>query len=236
MCSGLQFATAQVEKVTLWRDAVVTQLDVDFGGTGFHSRWSFHRCHCGDLLIDTEQLAPDGVVTGKLLMVDGKVLLASGFEQQGVDINALIQAPSLMLQLAYALLNRSQPKGPHAVSDKQLWNETEEKLDFVLNTGLATGTFAVPWSVKGSGWKTESGSYRFELLFQFNTSMPGQAVETGSMTLSGDLDYRKQEFPLLESTELKGWRIQWISDNDLEAEPVADALTLKMLRQQANEK
>ena len=56
---GLQTATAQVEKGTLWRDAVITELDVDFGGTGFHARWIFHRCHCGDLMVQVEQVAPD---------------------------------------------------------------------------------------------------------------------------------------------------------------------------------
>ena len=230
--AGLQTAFAQVEKGTLWRDSVVTELDVDFGGTGFHARWSFHRCDCRDLLIQVEQVAPDGILTGELLMVDGRVLLARGFEQQDSDIEALIQAPSLMLQLVYAMLNRSQPKGPYAVDGKQLWDETEEKLDFMLNTGLATGTFAAPWGVKGSGWKTGSGSRRFELQFQFNTATPGQAEEIQSIAFSGDLDFLKQEFPYPESTDLKGWRIQWISNNDLDAEPVADGLTLKMLRQQ----
>jgi len=233
MCAGLQTAFAQVEKGTLWRDSVVTELDVDFGGTGFHARWSFHRCDCRDLLIKVEQVAPDAILTGELLLVDGQVLLARGFEQQDTDIEALIQAPSLMLQLAYAMLNRSQPKGPYAVDSKQLWDETEEKLDFMLDNGLATGTFAAPWGVKGSGWKTDSGSRRFELQFQFNTSVPGQAVETGSISFSGDLDFRKQDFPYPESTDLKGWRVQWISNNDTESEPAAQGLTLKALRQQA---
>ena len=57
-----------------------------------------------------EQVAPDDMLTGELLMVDGQVLLSKGFEQQGADIEPLIQAPSLMLQLAYELLNRVSPK------------------------------------------------------------------------------------------------------------------------------
>jgi len=46
-----QTATAQIEKGTLWRDSVVTELDVDFGDTGFHARWHFHHCECGDLQV-----------------------------------------------------------------------------------------------------------------------------------------------------------------------------------------
>lgn len=232
LLTGLKTAHAQVEKGTLWREAVVTQLDVDFGGTGFHARWLFHRCDCGDLTVQVEQIAPDGVLTGELLMVNGQVLLARDFNEQSVDIEPLIQAPSLMLQLAYSMLNRSQPSGPFAVGEKQLWDDTEKAIDFHLNTGLATGTFAAPWSVKGSGWKTEAGHYRFELMFQFTNSIPGEESKTDFITFSGDLDFRKQAFPYPESTRLEDWRIQWISQNDLESEPVEKDLTLKELRQQ----
>ena len=38
-------------------------------------------------------------LTGELLMVDGKVLLARNFEAQDPDIEPLIQAPSLMLSV-----------------------------------------------------------------------------------------------------------------------------------------
>ena len=235
LLTGLQTATAQVEKGTLWRDAVITELDVDFGGTGFHARWIFHHCHCGDLLVQVEQVAPDGVLTGELLMVDGQVLLSRGFKQQGEDIEPLIQAPSLMLQLVYELLNRSQPKGPNAVGDKQQWDETEKKQDFKLDNGLATGAFAAPWGIKGSGWKAESGHRRFELLFQFTNPMAGNTEETDSITFSGDLDFHKQDFPYSGSTSLEGWRVQWISLNERESEPAAEGLTLKELRQKAKD-
>lgn len=235
LLTGLQTATAQVEKGTLWRDAVITKLDVDFGGTGFHARWVFHHCQCGDLLVQVEQIAPDGVLTGELLMVDGQVLLSRGFKQQGEDIEPLIQAPSLMLQLVYELLNRSQPKGPYAVAKKQAWDETEKKKDFKLNNGLATGAFAAPWGIKGSGWKTESGHRRFELFFQFSNPMPGNPEETDSITFSGDLDFHKQGFPYPESTSLGDWRVQWLSLNERESKQATEGLTLKQLRQQAKD-
>ena len=235
LLTGQQYATAQVDKATLWRDAVITELDVNFDGTGFHARWVFNRCHCGDLLVQVEQVAPDGVLTGELMMVDGQVLLSRGFKQQGIDIEPLIQAPSLMLQLTYELLNRSQPKGPFAVGKKQSWKETEEKKDFNLDTGLATGRFAAPWDLKGTGWETDSGHRRFELVFRFDNTLPGQPAETSSISFSGNLDFRKQGFPYPESTDLDGWRIQWIALNDRESEAVPAGLTLKELRQQTKE-
>jgi hypothetical protein len=235
LIAGLQTVHAQVEEGTLWREATITELDVDFGGTGFHARWRVHRCQCGDLYAQAEQVAPDGVVSGELLMVGGQVLLSRGFEGQGEDIEPLIQAPSLMLQLAYAMLNRSQPKGPYAVNEKQAWDVKEEEIDFKLDTGLATGIFPAPWGVKGSGWETAAGHRRFDLVFQFSNPAPGDPEASGSLLLSGDLDFRKQEFPLAETTDLGGWRIQWLSLDDRESEAVPEGLTLKTLRQQVRD-
>lgn len=235
LVASLQDAAAEVNRETLWRDAVVTQLDVDFGGTGFHGRWTLQRCPCRDLWARVEQVAPDGVLTGELLMVDGQVLLARGFEGQGADIEPLIQAPTLMLQLAYSILNRSQPKGPFAVDDKQAWDETEEKIDFKLDTGLATGIFPAPWRVKGSGWKTGAGHRRFELFFEFTSSMPGEPRQTSSITLSGDLDFHPQDFPYTDDTDLEGWRIQWTSLNERESSAVESGTTLKAIREKASD-
>jgi len=228
-------AIAQVEKGTLWRDAVTTDLDVDFGGTGFHARWFFQRCACGDLLVKVEQVAPDGVLTGELLMVDGQALLSRGFKQQGADIEPLMQAPSLMLQLSYELLNRSQPSGPYVVNKKQRWDKSEKSRDFRLDTGLASGTFSAPWRVKGSGWKTDTGHRRYELEFKFHIKTQGQQKETSSIRFSGDLDFQKQDFPYPETTRLDDWRLQWISRNEQKSAPIESGLTLKDLRQQAKD-
>lgn len=236
LLTGLQAAYAQIEKGALWRDAVVTELDADFGGTGFHARWRFHHCECGDLQVMVEQVAPDDILTGELLMVDGQVLLARGFKQQGEDIEPLIQAPSLMLQLAYSMLTRAQPGGPAAVTGKQAWDETEKAIDFTLDTGLATGKFGAPWSVKGSGWEAGPGHIRFELLFTFTNRVPGQVDETGSITFSGDLDFQKQDFPYTAETDLEGWRVQWISLNELKSGQVEKGFTLKELRQKAKDR
>lgn len=232
---GLQTAQAQPQEGMLWRDSVVTDLAVDFGGTGFHARWQLHRCQCGDLHVEVEQIAPDSMLTGELLMVDGVALLSRGFEQQGVDIEPLIQAPSLMLQLAYSILNRVHPDGPYDVDSKQTWDLTEKTQSFNLDTGLATGVFAAPWEVKGSGWKTESGHRRFELLFRFSNPTPERADATDYIKFSGDLDYLQQTFPYPATVVMDDWRIQWISLNDLESEPVEQGLTLEELRRQAGE-
>ncbi len=223
---------AQVIKGTLWRDAVVTKLGVDFADTGFHARWIFQRCQCGDLLVQVEQAAPGSVLNGELLMVDGQVLLARGFEQQSSDLAALMQAPTLMLQLAMALLNRSQPQGPATVIDKQQWDASEARRDFSINTGAAGGTFAAPWGVQGSGWRTAAGLQRFELSFQFTNPTPDNPVTLTAMRFSGSLDYRQQAFPISDSTSLQGWTIQWLSRSETESKATSKNLTLEALRQQ----
>ena len=230
LATGLQTAIAQLDENTLWRDAVVTDLDVDFTGTGFHARWHYHRCHCGDLLVQVEQIAPDGILTGELLMVGGQVLLSRGFEGQGENITPLMQAPVLMLQLTDAILNRSEPLGPVAVDKKQKWDVDEEKTDFNLNTGFATGIFAAPWRVDGSGWRAESGHRRFEFTFKFAAPMPDNPDASSSIDFTGDLDFRKQGFPYPESTSLNGWQIQRFALGEDVSSAVSDGLTLKALR------
>ncbi|GMR15678.1 MAG: hypothetical protein BMS9Abin30_1317 [Gammaproteobacteria bacterium] len=234
LAAGIPTATAQVDKNTLWRDAVVTNLDVDFTGTGFHARWQYYRTPSGGMLVKVEQSAPDGILTGELLLVDGQVLLSRGFEGQGTDITPLMQAPLLMLQLANALLNRSEPKGPDAVSTKQAWDVEEESKHFDLNTGFATGRFAAPWRVTGSGWKAGSGHRRFELSFEFANPLSEKPDETGSITFSGNLDFNQQGFPYPETTNLDGWRIQRFAIGEDESDLVTNGLTLKSLREETN--
>ena len=131
------------------------------------------------------------------------------------------------------MLNRSQPKGPAAVSGKQKWNKSEKKVDFHLDTGLATGVFGAPWGVKGSGWETDPGRIRFEFVFSFTKSIPGERKEKASIKFSGSLDFREQAFPYADSADFEGWRVQWISHNERKAKPAENGLTLKALRQKA---
>lgn len=226
---------AQVDKNTMWRDAAITDMNVDFGGTGYHATYHFQRCDCGDLLMQVEQVAPDSTETGELLMIDGQTLLSRGFEGQGSNIAQLAQAPMLMLQLTDALLNRSQPEGPHAVEDSQQWDAEEPKIDFNLNTGFASGTFAAPWSVTGTGWQTVEEHRRFEMVFKFVSPEPDDPEATSYISFSGDLDYRKQEFPMPPATVMDGWNIQRFAEGEDESKSVSGGLTLKAVREEVGE-
>lgn len=223
-------AYAQIEKSTMWRDAVVTDINVDFGGTGFQANYHYQQCQCGDLLVQVEQDAPDSIETGDLLMVEGQTLLSRGFEGQDASISQLLQAPLLMRQLLDALLNRSQPKGPYAVEDKQKWQDKEPKVDFNLNTGFASATFPAPWSVTGTAWKTADDHRRFELTFEFVAPTEESPETTSYITFSGNLDFQQEDFPLPETTVLDGWKIQYFAAGEDESRPVTAGMTLKALR------
>ena len=138
-----------------------------------------------------------------------------------------------MFQLANALLNRSEPGGPDAVGTRRDWDVEEAERDFNLNTGFATGTFAAPWSVTGTGWKTDSGQRRFELQFSFANPEPENPDQTGSITFSGKIDFRKQGFPYPESTILDGWRIQRFAIGEEDSTLISNGLTLKTLREES---
>ncbi len=231
--TGPREANAQIKDDMPWQAAVKTDLSVNFGDTGFHGRWEYQRCDCGDLYIKVEQVAPDAVLSGELIIVASRLLLARGFENNGHDAASLIQAPSLMLQLAYGLLNRSQPEGPAAVTDSQNWKIKEDKVNFNLNTGLATGIFGAPWQIEGKAWKTETGHRRFDLTFDFANPAPGDPDKRDSIKLSGDLDYLKEAFPYAGDAPFNGWRMQWLSEHKGKSKPVAKGTTLDQLRQQA---
>lgn len=218
---------------TAWQDAAVTLLDVDFPDTGFHGRWEFFHCECGDVLLRLEQTAPDGVLTGEMLLVDGQVLLARGDIAQVPDLEPMMQAPALMLQLALALINRALPDGPAAVPPPIEFDETEPRAPVDINTGMAFGQFQAPWQAVGKAWRAGPERRRFDLDFTFANPQPDDAGRTDRMVFNAGLDYGDVGFPLREETLLAGWRVQWMSRSETESTPAADDLTLAALRAEA---
>jgi len=57
-------ATAwDIDRGTAWSQANFTRLDVQFPGSGFHARWDYFRCACGDVLIRSEEILNAEVTT-----------------------------------------------------------------------------------------------------------------------------------------------------------------------------
>jgi len=208
-CLALPVPAQEIPVGTAWHEASVTLLDADFPHTGFHARWEYFQCPCGDILIRLEQSAPDGVLTGELVLVHGRVIAARGPVGQSEDLELVMQAPILMVQLAFGLLQRAVPGGPAAVNVARDISVTEPKIPVEIDTGMATGHFAAPWSVTGRIWPAGSARRRFDLDFQF--SGPAPDVPGGSLDLIGGQDFGLVAYPLTDETPLAGWRLQWIS-------------------------
>ena len=174
-----------------------------------------------------------GVLTGELLLIDGQVLLARGMVAQVENLEPMMQAPTLMLQTAFALMQRAVPKGPSDVEiDKDIDIE-EDRLPVDINTGLAGGGYQAPWSMKGRAWRGGPSKRRFEFSFEFTNPLPEDMDNTDRIEFSGGQDYGQDVFPLHEDTSLAGWTVQWISKGEEVAVPVADDLLLKDIRAEA---
>ncbi len=225
-----QDAEPDIPRTDRWHEPHVTLLDVDFTHTGFQARWEYFHCACGDILVRLEQSAPDGVVTGELLLVGGQALAARGMVSLTPDLEPMLQAPSVMMHLAFTLLEYTAPKGPGSVTERTNLTAGHGSQDLEIDSGLATGTFKAPWTVTGEAWPSGEGQRRFELRFEFANPTPEDPNGTSAFSFSGGQDYRRDDFPLAPETPLEGWRLQWVSDGEMQAREAPAGLTLEGLR------
>lgn len=236
MLLGLPGATAwAIEPETHWAQPFFTRLDVRFPGQGFHARWDFHRCDCGDALIKAEETLPEGVSAGELLLVDGRVLLVRGFEGRGADRRSMIDSPLLMLQLLFVLMQKALPEGPAELGERRELSHSDVRYPLELETGGAMGGFPAPWEVNGVAYRFADGSHRFDLEFGFETRLIGEPVNRSEIQLSGILDFRAQEFPIAEDFIIEDWDLVPLIDAESGAYDSLPEGTLAALRQRVRE-
>ncbi len=231
--AGSESATTPLAATRRWHEPYVTLLDVNFADTGFQARWEYFHCGCGDILVRLEQTAPDGVVTGEILLVAGQALAARGMVSLSEDLEPMLQPPSIMMHLAFTLMEYGVPEGPASVTERRDVLAGSETIDLELNSGMATGTFKAPWKVTGEAWPAGEGQRRFELRFEFANPMLGDPDARTVFTFSGGQDYRRDDFPLAGETPLAGWKLQWISKGQSVAGDPPDGLTLDDVRTEA---
>jgi hypothetical protein len=214
-----------------WKDPSSVQLEVDFPGNGYHASWQLFRCDCGDLLIRSELVAPGEVTQGDILLVANRAVLMRGYGPNAEE-EVSFDAPALMMQLALRLLERAEPAGPSAISERRQV-EVEDKINYInLDSGAAAGRFPAPWSVTGSVWPQADSQRRFDLVFTFNAAgAAGTEEQQGQMRLIGVAEYAASEFPLAVDMSLQEWKLSWRDDNDAAAEQAEKAKTLDELRQ-----
>jgi hypothetical protein len=224
-------AAAPLTPDVQWKDPSSVQLEVDFPGNGYHASWDLHRCACGDLLIRSELSTPEGVAQGEILLVANRAVLVRGYSaDDAAEIS--FDAPALMMQLTLRLLERAEPAGPSAISDRRQV-DVEDAINYInLDTGAAAGGFPPPWRVQGAIWPQAETQRRFDLVFSFNAGgATGGEQDQGEMKLAGVAEYAATAFPLAEDMKLKGWDLSWRDENDAAAAEAEKAGTLAELRQ-----
>ncbi len=213
-----------------WKDPSSVKLEVDFPGNGYHASWQLFRCTCGDLLVRSELNEPGEVVHGDILLVSNRAVLSTGYEEGSEELLSF-DAPALMMQLALRLLERSEPKGPAAVTKKQKAEVIDEINYINLDTGTAAGGFPAPWSAQGTLSPEGDSKRRFDLKFSFNTGgATGTAEQAGEMRLSGVAEYAASEFPAADDMELKPWLLNWRDVKDPASQVSGEVKTLGELR------
>jgi hypothetical protein len=213
-----------------WKDPTSVRLEVDFPGNGYHASWQLFRCSCGDLLIRSELNEPGEVAQGDILLVSNRAVLSAGYDENAEELISY-DAPALMMQLALRLLERSEPKGPAAVTRKQK-AEVSDDINYInLDTGTAAGGFPAPWSVKGSLSADGDTRRKFDLKFIFNTGgLAGGDEQQGEMRLSGVAEFAASKFPVSSDMSLQGWLLTWRDTKDPASQASGGVKTLGELR------
>lgn len=224
---------SDVPETRRWHEAFVTLVNVDFGADGFQARWEYFHCDCGDILVRVEQTAPEGVLTGEILVIGGKALAARGMVSLSPNLEPMLQPPSVMMHLAFTLLEAAVPKGPASVTARQSLSAGAQVQDLEIDSGMATGRFPAPWSLVGEAWPSGDGQRRFELRFEFANPTPTDAEATTTFTFSGGQDFLRDDFPVSGETPLEGWKLQWATRGETEASDAPAGLTVQAVRDEA---
>jgi hypothetical protein len=206
------------------------RLEVDFPGNGYHASWQLFRKNTGDLLIRSELNEPGEVVHGDILLVENRAVLSRGYDE-GAEELISYDAPALMMQLGLRLLERSEPAGPSAVTER-VSTETRDDINYIhLDTGAAVGGFPPPWKVTGTLAPDGDTKRKFDLRFSFNAGgAAGTDEQNAEMRLSGSAEYAASEFPVADDLDLGPWLLSWRDPEDPAGKSGENPNTLSELR------
>ncbi len=155
-----------------WSKATAATVRMEFAGTNASALLAFSFPSPNNVVIDREHHEQDKTTIGKVLLVDGRVMLTKDLElENGREIYAM-DGPLLIYQLAVSLLATGFPEGPEEIRRKSIVNFEEQKRGISVETSSATGFFGAPWRVQGTvdPISTQSFAYTFEFEFSADGS------------------------------------------------------------------
>lgn len=214
-----------------WTNPSEIELRVDFAAEGYTANWQLFRCDCGDLLVRSELSEPGEAVQGDIMLVANRAVLVRGLGGDAAEVLS-IDAPALMMQLALRLLERGEPAGPAAVTERRELAVDEPVNHIHLESGAAVGGFPAPWSLKGALWPVSETARRFDLRFEFNTGgVAGVEAQRSQLRLAGTAEFASRPFPHDDGLVLADWTLSWRDAEDPLAAGGAQPATLGELRQ-----
>jgi hypothetical protein len=164
-----------------WLRAKSAAVNVEFLGTGEQNFATYRFFAPDSVMIEREQRMPNLATTGKVLLVDGRVLLARDFElEKGREIQA-VDGPLLMYQLAVALLASAIPEGPDQLRRRSLVDVEDRQRGILLETPSTMGFLGAPWRAKGfvDPQSEQRITYAFELEY-WSDGAPRELTMSGT--------------------------------------------------------
>ena len=153
-----------------WLRANNATVRVEFAGTGERAVLAFSFLSPSNVVIDTEHHEKDKAKSGRVLLVDGQMMLTRDVElEKGREIQAL-DGPLLFYQLAISLLSTAFPEGPDGVQRRSIVDLEEGRRGIFVETSSTSGFFGAPWHMKGSVNRTSPDSIAYAFEFEFTSA------------------------------------------------------------------
>lgn len=132
-----------------WLQANGAVVKLEEPGSPDYGIWTFSIPERSSLDIETEARHQGSVKRGRIMLVNGKVMLTHGLDlEKGSEIDAL-DAAVLYYQLVITLLSQAVPGGPQEVTGARAVDLREARRGIWVATSSASGYFAPPWTLKG---------------------------------------------------------------------------------------
>lgn len=184
-----------------WLLANNATIRVEFAGTSERALLALSFPAPNNVLIDREHRERDSTTRGKVLFVDGQIMLTKDVElEKGREIYAL-DGPLLFYQLAISLLAAAFPEGPEDIKRRNIVDLEEGRRGILVETSSASGFFGAPWRMKGSVNRESQQSIAYVFDFEFTSDGTRRAL-----VLSGVWGSDRAESPDPDLS-LKDWNV-----------------------------
>jgi hypothetical protein len=188
---------------TAWQEFNSFTLRVTVSGKPGYYQWQgrFDK-ETHDIQIDVENSEEGALVSGKILMIGGRVMAMKGpIAKPGYELDGL-DAAALELQLVMKSLGRALPDGPATVKSTQHVDYSDSKIGIKVATQSADAMIQAPWRVVGDLKHAEPDVVQYDLTL---TSGDGLGKEN-TVGFSGRL-FNSPNTRIDDKLSLENWKL-----------------------------